>query len=89
VEEEKEPTFLARKCEHESGKGTSSENLQAKPQNLGKRAKYRLGGGGLKEEDRYDMADHCRYKFVAHIEGARYSARLKYLQHCNSVNFTH
>ena len=45
--------------------------------------------GNLKEGDRYDMADHCRFKFVAHIEGARYSARLKYLQHCNSVIVTH
>ena len=45
--------------------------------------------GELKEGDRYDMADHCRFKFVAHIEGARYSARLKYLQHCNSVVVTH
>jgi hypothetical protein len=45
--------------------------------------------GHLKEDDRYDMADHCRFKFVAHIEGARYSARLKYLQHCNSVIVTH
>jgi hypothetical protein len=45
--------------------------------------------GELKEGDRYDMADHCRFKFVAHIEGARYSARLKYLQHCNSVIVTH
>jgi hypothetical protein len=35
--------------------------------------------GELKEGDRYDMADHCRLKFVAHIEGAWYSARLKYL----------
>lgn len=43
----------------------------------------------LKEDDRYDIADHCRFKFVAHIEGARYSARLKYLQHCNSVIVTH
>lgn len=45
--------------------------------------------GDLKEGDRYDMADHCRFKFLAHIEGATYSARLKYLQHCNSVIVTH
>ena len=45
--------------------------------------------GNLKEDDRYDMADHCRFKFLAHVEGARYSARLKYLQHCNSVIVTH
>lgn len=45
--------------------------------------------GDLKEGDRYDMADHCRFKFLAHIEGATYSARLKYLQHCNSVIITH
>ena len=45
--------------------------------------------GNLKEGDRSDMADHCRYKFLAHVEGARYSARLKYLQHCNSVIVTH
>lgn len=45
--------------------------------------------GNLQLDDRYDMADHCRFKFVAHIEGARYSARLKYLQHCNSVIVTH
>ena len=45
--------------------------------------------GNLKEGDRYDMADHCRFKFLAHIEGATYSARLKHLQHCKSVIITH
>lgn len=44
---------------------------------------------GNLQGERYDMADHCRFKFVAHIEGARYSARLKYLQHCQSVVVTH
>ena len=48
-----------------------------------------INWGDLKEDDRYDMADHCRFKFLAHIEGARYSARLKYLQHCKSVIVTH
>lgn len=43
----------------------------------------------LKDDDRYDMADHCQFQFLAHIEGSRYSARLKYLQHCNSVIVTH
>lgn len=45
--------------------------------------------GNLGDDDRYDMADHCRFQFVAHVEGVRYSARLKYLQHCNSVIVTH
>jgi hypothetical protein len=45
--------------------------------------------GDLKEGSRYDMADHCQFKFLAHIEGVRYSARLKYLQHCSSVIVTH
>lgn len=43
----------------------------------------------LKEGDLHDMADHCKFKFLAHMEGVRYSARLKYLQHCNSVIVTH
>jgi len=42
-----------------------------------------------KPEDRLDIWDHCKYKYLAHIEGARYSARLKYLQHCESVVVMH
>ena len=40
-------------------------------------------------EDRRDIWDHCQYKYLAHVEGARYSARLKYLQHCESVVVMH
>jgi len=43
----------------------------------------------LGTDDRYDMADHCRFQYLAHIEGIRYSARLKYLQNCESVIVTH
>ena len=48
-----------------------------------------LDWGDIGKNDRYDMAEHCRFKFLAHIEGATYSARLKYLQYCNSVIVTH
>lgn len=35
------------------------------------------------------MADHCRWKYVAHTEGVSYSGRLKYLQNCRSVVVSH
>ena len=35
------------------------------------------------------MADHCKYKYVAHTEGVSYSGRLKYLQNCRSVVVAH
>ncbi|TGZ76763.1 hypothetical protein EX30DRAFT_344644 [Ascodesmis nigricans] len=35
------------------------------------------------------MADHCRYKYVLHVEGYSYSGRLKYLQTCHSVVIAH
>lgn len=35
------------------------------------------------------MPEHCRYKYAAHTEGATYSGRLKYLQHCRSVVVLH
>ncbi|KAJ1470053.1 hypothetical protein T484DRAFT_1849294 [Baffinella frigidus] len=33
------------------------------------------------------LRDHCRYKYLANIAGATYSARLKYLLLCGSVLF--
>lgn len=39
--------------------------------------------------DLLSMADHCKYKFVAHTEGNAYSGRLKYLQNCRSVVVAH
>ncbi|KAG2412903.1 hypothetical protein HFD88_010461 [Aspergillus terreus] len=35
------------------------------------------------------MEDHCRYMFIAHVEGRSYSASLKYRQACNSVIVAH
>jgi hypothetical protein len=41
------------------------------------------------KNDLLTMADHCRYKFLAHVEGYSYSGRLKYLQACHSVIIAH
>ncbi|OAX81692.1 hypothetical protein ACJ72_03962 [Emergomyces africanus] len=35
------------------------------------------------------MEDHCRYMFVAHVEGRSFSSSLKYRQACRSVIVTH
>ncbi|KAJ5494890.1 hypothetical protein N7539_000006 [Penicillium diatomitis] len=35
------------------------------------------------------MEDHCRYMFIAHVEGRSYSASLKYRQACRSVIVAH
>ncbi|KAB8224242.1 glycosyl transferase family 90-domain-containing protein [Aspergillus novoparasiticus] len=35
------------------------------------------------------MEDHCRYRFIAHVEGRSYSASLKYRQACGSVVVAH
>ncbi|KAI2793523.1 hypothetical protein POX_a00103 [Penicillium oxalicum] len=35
------------------------------------------------------MEDHCRYMFIAHVEGRSYSASLKYRQVCHSVIIAH
>ncbi|KAL4886019.1 glycosyl transferase family 90-domain-containing protein [Aspergillus karnatakaensis] len=35
------------------------------------------------------MEEHCRYMFIAHIEGRSYSASLKYRQACHSVIVAH
>ncbi|OJK00121.1 hypothetical protein ASPACDRAFT_51941 [Aspergillus aculeatus ATCC 16872] len=35
------------------------------------------------------LEDHCRYMFIAHVEGRSYSASLKYRQACNSVVVAH
>ncbi|PLN76218.1 endoplasmic reticulum-resident kdel protein [Aspergillus taichungensis] len=35
------------------------------------------------------MEDHCRYRFIAHVEGRSYSASLKYRQACESVVIAH
>ncbi|KAH8147252.1 uncharacterized protein LAJ45_08730 [Morchella importuna] len=41
------------------------------------------------KNDLLTMSDHCRYKFLAHVEGYSYSGRLKYLQACHSVIIAH
>ncbi|KAI9925355.1 hypothetical protein ASPWEDRAFT_45718 [Aspergillus wentii DTO 134E9] len=41
------------------------------------------------KENYLSMEDHCRYKFIAHVEGRSYSASLKYRQACKSVIFAH
>ncbi|KAL3463695.1 glycosyl transferase family 90-domain-containing protein [Aspergillus heterothallicus] len=35
------------------------------------------------------MGEHCRYGFIAHVEGRSYSASLKYRQACRSVIVAH
>lgn len=35
------------------------------------------------------IEDHCRYMFLAHVEGRSYSGRGKYLQNCRSVVVAH
>ncbi|KAL4967180.1 uncharacterized protein BDV14DRAFT_188517 [Aspergillus stella-maris] len=35
------------------------------------------------------MEEHCRYMFIAHVEGRSYSASLKYRQACRSVIVAH
>ncbi|KKK24987.1 hypothetical protein ARAM_007503 [Aspergillus rambellii] len=35
------------------------------------------------------MEDHCKYMFIAHVEGRSYSASLKYRQACRSVIVAH
>ncbi|PLB51292.1 DUF821 domain protein [Aspergillus steynii IBT 23096] len=35
------------------------------------------------------MEDHCRYRYIAHVEGRSYSASLKYRQACMSVVIAH
>ncbi|PLB33876.1 glycosyl transferase family 90-domain-containing protein [Aspergillus candidus] len=35
------------------------------------------------------MEEHCRYMFIAHVEGRAYSASLKYRQACRSVIVAH
>ncbi|KAL5361235.1 glycosyl transferase family 90-domain-containing protein [Aspergillus floccosus] len=35
------------------------------------------------------MEDHCKYRFIAHVEGRSYSASLKYRQACQSVMVIH
>ncbi|KAK8043162.1 hypothetical protein PG994_013645 [Apiospora phragmitis] len=36
-----------------------------------------------------DMADFCRYKYLAHTEGLSWSGRLRYLMNCESVPLIH
>ncbi|KAK2735259.1 hypothetical protein FQN57_001203 [Myotisia sp. PD_48] len=59
-------------------------------------ASVREIGWGNKEKEKDGMPlsflpleDHCRYMFLAHIEGRSFSGRGKYLQHCRSVFVTH
>ncbi|KAK2804030.1 hypothetical protein FQN51_002560 [Onygenales sp. PD_10] len=35
------------------------------------------------------LEDHCRYMFLAHVEGRSYSGRGKYIQNCRSVFIAH
>ncbi|KAL4904461.1 hypothetical protein BDW74DRAFT_31104 [Aspergillus multicolor] len=42
-----------------------------------------------KQSNVLKMEDHCRYIFIAHIEGRSYSASLKYRQACRSVIVAH
>ncbi|KAI9933119.1 hypothetical protein MW887_007590 [Aspergillus wentii] len=51
--------------------------------------------GDVKQVDWQDktnvmsMEDHCKYMFIAHVEGRSYSASLKYRQACKSVIVAH
>lgn len=45
-----------------------------------------LGEG---ERDRLSMGEHCKFKYLFHIEGIAYSGRLKYLLNCKSVTVMH
>ncbi|EEH21524.1 hypothetical protein PABG_03740 [Paracoccidioides brasiliensis Pb03] len=40
-------------------------------------------------EDYIPIEDHCRYMFLAHVEGRSYSGRGKYIQNCRSVFVAH
>ncbi|PGH14641.1 hypothetical protein AJ80_05821 [Polytolypa hystricis UAMH7299] len=42
-----------------------------------------------KKENFISMQDHCKYAFVAHVEGRAYSSSLKYRQACRSVIIAH
>jgi hypothetical protein len=35
------------------------------------------------------MEEHCKYQFIAHVEGKSYSGRGKYLHNCHSVVIAH
>ncbi|PGH14653.1 hypothetical protein AJ80_05834 [Polytolypa hystricis UAMH7299] len=41
------------------------------------------------KENFLPIEDHCRYMFLAHVEGRSFSGRGKYLQNCRSVFITH
>ncbi|PGH13048.1 hypothetical protein AJ79_03885 [Helicocarpus griseus UAMH5409] len=40
-------------------------------------------------QDFVPLEDHCRYMFLAHVEGRSYSGRGKYVQNCRSVFIAH
>ncbi|EEH02770.1 DUF821 domain-containing protein [Histoplasma capsulatum G186AR] len=40
-------------------------------------------------DDYIPIEDHCKYMFLAHVEGRSYSGRGKYLQNCRSVIVAH
>ncbi|KAK8129001.1 hypothetical protein PG984_010109 [Apiospora sp. TS-2023a] len=40
-------------------------------------------------ENVLDMADFCRYQYLAHTEGLSWSGRLRYLMNCESVPLVH
>ncbi|KAM3083885.1 hypothetical protein ACMFMG_002007 [Clarireedia jacksonii] len=45
--------------------------------------------GDSMKNDLKSMDAHCQYKFLAHMEGNSFSARLKYLQNCRSIIVAH
>ncbi|CAI7574959.1 unnamed protein product [Penicillium pancosmium] len=59
------------------------EAARDKPWGDVKQVQWSTGANVLK------MEDHCRYMFIAHVEGRSYSASLKYRQACNSVIVAH
>ncbi|KAL4784918.1 putative endoplasmic reticulum-resident kdel protein [Aspergillus varians] len=42
-----------------------------------------------KKDNFLRLEDHCKYMFIAHVEGRSYSGSLKYRQACRSVIVTH
>ena len=41
------------------------------------------------EKHHLDLADHCRYMFVAHVSGFSWSGQGKYIRNCHSVVVSH
>lgn len=47
------------------------------------------GDKGQLKKNFVSVEDHCRYMFLAHVEGRSYSGRGKYVQNCRSVAVAH